>query len=484
MSQNVLDREATGLARFRQSAAIVRINNFLDSAWFVALVCVLILASNIFGAELIVYPLLMLFGIVIAAVGRDFLPMAPIAACCYMAPSLQNNPGKNPDSVLYPENGGIVMAAFLAVFVVTVVIRLIFDRNLGGKHFSRCKRKLLPGMVILGAGYMLAGAFSGRYFENGINNMAFAALQFLSVTAMYWFFTGAIKWDRVRIDYFLWIGLGIGLLVCGEIMAVLVQNGAITDFQIQPKLIYSGWGNANNMGCMVAMMVPCAIGLARRTGRVTPFCLLGILMVLCACLTCSRTSIGGAVGIYGLSVLVSLKDRSCRKKFLLFHGIAALALVGVVIACYQQIMVLFADLVERGLNPRLREITYPEGIRTFLKNPVFGEGFYPSSKNIYEWSDQERLKAILPARWHNTVIQLLASCGGFGLLCYSFHRLQTIKLFWQKRKTPVIYIGLTLMAMLIMSLLDCHFFNIGPTLVYSIGLAFAECTDPEKIQNK
>ena len=35
------------------------------------------------------------------------------------------------------------------------------------------------------------------------------------------------------------------------------------------------------------------------------------------------------------------------------------------------------------------------------------------------------------------------------------------------------------LALLLMSLLDCHFFNIGPTLVYSIGLAFAEKTQWE-----
>ncbi len=474
MSHSVLEREATGIARVKQSAVIRRINLFMDSGWFVALVCVLMLISNLFGAELFVYPTLLLFGIYMAAFGRDFLPLAPIAACCYMGPSLHNNPGRNPNSVLYPENGGILLVAFLAAFVVAALIRLIFDGNLGGRQFFKCKRQLLPGMLILGAGYLLAGTFSGRYFENGINNMVFAFVQFLSVTAMYWFFAGGIRWERVHSDYFLWIGLGIGLLVCGEIIGVLIENRVIVDYKIQTPLIFSGWGNANNMGCMVAMMIPCAIGLARRTGKVSLFCAFALVMVICTCLTCSRTSMAVAAVIYGLSVLISLKDRRHRKKFLIFHGFAALVLLGLLIAFFSGLKTLFSELVERGFNPRMRDIIYPEGIRTFLKNPVFGEGFYPSTDKIYEWSDQERLKAILPARWHNTVIQVLASCGIVGMLCYSFHRLQTVRLFLKKRKTFTVYIGLTLMAMLMMSLLDCHFFNVGPTLVYSIGLAFAE----------
>lgn len=477
MSQIVLERKATGSARLKENAVIRRINLFMDSPWFVALVCALVLGSNLFGGELVVYPVLLLFGIYMAAFGRDFLPLTAIAACCYMGPSLQNNPGRNPNSVLYPENGGIVLAVFFAVFLICVVIRLIFDRNLGGKNFLKSTRKLLPGMLILGVGYMLAGAFSGRYFENGINNMVFAFVQFLSVSAMYWFFAGAVRWEKVRVDYFLWIGLGAGLLVCGEIIGVLLENRVIAENKIQTNLIFSGWGNANNIGCMVAMMIPCAIGLARRTGKVVLFSVLGLVMAVCTCFTCSRTSIAVAIVIYVTSVLVSLKDRRYRKKFLLFHAFAALVLLGALIAFCGSLKTLFAELAERGLNPRMRDIIYPEGFRTFLKNPVFGEGFYPSTDKIYEWSDQERLKAILPARWHNTVIQLLASCGVVGLSCYIFHRLQTVRLFWKKRNTLTLYVGLTLVAMLLMSLLDCHFFNVGPTLVYSIGLAFAEKAD-------
>ena len=267
-------------------------------------------------------------------------------------------------------------------------------------------------------------------------------------------------------------------MVSGEIIGVLLENRVIAEFMIQTPLIFSGWGNANNMGCMVAMTIPCAIGLARRTGKITLFCSLALVMVACTCLTCSRTSMAAAVLIYGISVVVSLKDRRYRKKFLIYHGIAAFAVLVVVIVCFKQLITLFTELLERGFNPRMRDIIYPEGIRTFLKNPLFGEGFYPSTDKIYEWSDQERLKAFLPARWHNTVIQLLASCGAVGFLCYGFHRLQTVGLFWQKRKTPAIYIGLMIAALLLMSLLDCHFFNIGPTLVYSIGLVFAEKAEP------
>lgn len=478
MPQSVLDRKITGMQKLRQSQSIGKINDFMESPWFIGVVCGLILVCNLLGAELIVYPVLVLFGVYMAAFGRDFLPLTAIAACCYMGPSVHNNPGQNPDSVLYPEKGGWVLAVVLAVLILATVLRLCLDRQLG-KGFLRCRRSLMSGMVILGVAYLLAGAFSGRYFENGIWNLVFALLQFVSVAGFYWFFTGAVRWERVHPDYFLWVGLGAGLMVSGQIIGVVLGNNVIEDSQIVTPMIFTGWGNANNMGCMAAMMIPCAVGLARRTGKVTLFCLLAILIAVCVCLTCSRTSMAAAALIYVLSVAVSLRDRRCRKKLLIFHGIAALALAVALFVMREELRTLFDALVDRGLDPRMRDIIYPEGIRTFRENPVFGEGFYPSTDKIYEWSKQERLKAILPARWHNTVIQLLASCGVVGLLAYGNHRQHTIRLFWEKRKTPAIYIGLSLLAMLLMSLLDCHFFNIGPTLVYSIGLAFAEKTQWE-----
>ena len=73
-----------------------------------------------------------------------------------------------------------------------------------------------------------------------------------------------------------------------------------------------------------------------------------------------------AAVIYMLSVLVSLKDRRHRKKFLLFHGVALLVLIAVLFVFRSNLQRLFTELVDRGLKPRMRDVIYPEGIRTFL----------------------------------------------------------------------------------------------------------------------
>ena len=72
------------------------------------------------------------------------------------------------------------------------------------------------------------------------------------------------------------------------------------------------------------------------------------------------------------------------------------------------------------------------------------------------------------------VIALLAT-GGVSLLAgYVLHRVQTVKLFVKNFNTGKLFAGLTVLALLLTSLVDCHFFNVGPVLIYSAMLAFVE----------
>ena len=474
MSQHISQAGNGGKFSLTQSRAVRVVNDFLESPWFILLVCVLTAVSNLFRAELLVYTLFILFAVYIALLGRDFLPIMPLAISCYIAPSVNNNPGRNETSVFYPQNGGIYLLVLFLIFAVCTVIRLVKDKELGGMHFLKRKRKLLPGIVILGIGYVLGGAFSGRYFEHGFGNFGFALMQFLAIFVMYWFFSGAVRWEKAHHDYFAWVGLGVGLTVCCELIGVFITNQVIVDSTIKTSLIASGWGNANNIGCMIAMMIPFAFALAQRSKASWLFCCLAVVLFALTCLTCSRTAILVAFFVYIVAMIPAFCDKAQRKNILIFNGITLVALIILFVVFHERLDMLFEELRSRGFAPRLRDKIYPEGIRVFLENPIFGEGFYPSTDVIYEWSDLDQFKAILPARWHNTVIQLLASCGIVGLAAYSFHRVQTIKLLWKKHNPAALFVGLSLAAMLLMSLLDCHFFNIGPVLFYSMGLAFIE----------
>ena len=475
MSQQVLQAEPTGLQRLKQSKVISAINRFVESPWYIAIICLLTVISSTFGGELIAYTVMYLSGVYLALFGRDFLPFITVISCSYLAPSISNNPGRNADSIFYPQNGGIYLGVLFVLFATSAAIRLIKDPELGGKRFWKHKRKLMPGFLLLAASYLTAGAFSGRFYSNGWMNLAFVLLQIASYLAFYWFFAGAVKWEKANPNYFSWFALGIGLTVCCEILNIfLTTDDIIAESIIHTGKIASGWGNANNIGCMAAMTVPLVVGLGQRTRKVWLFGSLSLVIIAFVCMTCSRTSIAAAAIGYAVAMIFALRDASQRKKLLLFNAMALVLVVILVIIFHGHLERLFRELLERGLEPRMREKIYPEGIRTFLKHPIFGEGFYPSTDLIYEWANLDQFKSFMPARWHNTVIQLLASGGLVAMGCYSFHRIQTIRVLWKQRKTAAIYIGISILTLLLMSLLDCHFFNFGPPMYYAMALAFAE----------
>ena len=133
--------------------------------------------------------------------------------------------------------------------------------------------------------------------------------------------------------------------------------------------------------------------------------------------------------------------------------------------------VLDGDLV---LNDSGRLDLYRTGFERFLQNPVIGQGFYSYDYDLFDFATVESFSSFFPPRWHNTIIQILATSGVVGILAYIYHRCQTVCLFIKRRSVSKAYIGIYFLVLLGMSLLDCHFFNVGPTLFYSMALAVVE----------
>lgn len=458
----------------RSTNAVRKINAWMTSPYYVMLIGLLAAFSNIFSAELAVYTFYILCGLYVSFLGDDYLPVMPLVICCYIVPSAGSNPGRNETSVFYPQHGGIYLYAIAALFFASVIWRLAADGQLGGKRFFKEKRMLLPGMLILGAAYLLGGVGSGFYFAKGMNNILFALLQFLSIFFMYYFFTGGVRWETVRRDYFAWIGLSVGCALVLQIANIYITGNVLTGGAIVREEIATGWGMYNNIGGLLACMVPCVYYLACRRKNGWVYNLLGLVFVGGVVLTCSRSSILGAGAAYVVCNILVLSKAESRRANRIAHIITVVAVVVGFALFHQKLYQLFQRLADKGLDPSSRDVIYAEGWKQFLKYPVFGGTFYPTDFEPWEWSTLEAFTSFFPPRWHNTLVQLGASCGVVGLLAYGYHRYQTVKLFVKNRSPEKIFIGISLAALLGMSLLDCHIFNIGPTLFYSMLLAFAE----------
>ncbi len=451
------------------STLVQRINRFMRTPKYIMLTMLVSALANMFSLELVAYGLYAVLAVYICLLGTDLLPIIPLVISGYVIPSAQNNPGREETSIFFAGHGGNLIIVYAVVIVVSLVYRLIRDRKV---FFSR-KYAMLSGMLVLTAAYLLSGIGSDAYPAAIWPNVRFALIQGCALLVPYLLIAGGVKWEKARNDYFAWVGFGMGTLLLVEIIWLYATRGVVVDGIIQRKYVYTGWGIHNNLGGLMAMMIPFAFYLATKYNRGWIGTVAGSAFLTGVFMTCSRGSILMGVIIYLICVLFMLHYAKNRRN----NFIAFVTIVGMIIVAFmlfhKQLLQLFSDILNRGTDSSGRDTIYYEGLKLFRQSPVFGNSFFSPGYTPYGWSTTE-LAGLIPSRWHNTVIQLLASCGVVGMLAYLVHRVQTVRFFLKNRTKENNFIGFSMLVLVCCSLVDCHFFNIGPVLFYSMGLAFAE----------
>ena len=450
-------------------------DQWLRTPGYVITLAVLTAISSLAGLELFLYTVFIGMGIYVCLLGSDLLPLISIFLFAYVSPSRENNPGRYPGSVFYPMNGGIYLGVLVLLFVVSLIWRLVKDQELGGKAFWKTKRVLLPSMLLLGATYLLSGIGMDEYFSIMAKNLIFAVLQCFAVIFLYWLFTGSVHWDRAPRGYLAWTGIAVGFVVLIQLMENYLSGRIFVDGTLDRELIATGWGMHNNVGGLMAMMMPLAFYMAAKSKVGWLFNLLGTVLFIGTILSCSRGSMLMAGLAYCVCAFLLLKNRESRKQNLIIYLIAFGVVAIAVVILLPKLLSVFRLFISQMDNVSQRDNLIHYGLEQFKTEPVFGGSFFPQGSYVpWDWSNLEAFSSFFPPRWHNTLVQILASCGTVGFVAYLVHRFQTIKLFWKRRSTEHTFLAVSLGVLLCASLLDCHFFNIGPVLFYSIALAVAE----------
>jgi len=459
----------------QEQSIIQRINALLYSPAYLILIGGLTIVSNVFAQELIVYTVFILIAAYICLQARDMLPLLPLFICGYISPSRGNNPGLNDESVFSLSGAGLYWIILLSAVAICLFCRLIKDPDFGGLKFLRKKRKLLTGMLTLGAAYAVSGLGSGQLTTLGWRNLFFAFLQFAAIAGLYFLFTGGVRWDIAPKAYLFWTGTCVGYVLFFELLNLYFTANVIIDGAIFRNDIYTGWGHYNNIGAMFAMIIPLPFFLTGK-GRYASFAYISaIFFYIGLVFTSSRGAILIGTPIFVIGYILSLCHRRHARRQLVIHIGALAAVVLGVLFMEDKFLRLFRVFGEIGLESTARLRIYGIGLEQFKRFPIFGGSFFPVDITIYSWSSSESFISMFPPRWHNTVVQLLATGGITCLIAYGHHRLQTIKLFIRDFSDEKLFAALSILALLLTSMLDCHFFNIGPVLLYSATLAVVEC---------
>lgn len=465
--------------------AVIALRKFFDSVWFIAIVAALMACSNLFGWELPVFYIYLLFGLLIVLFDDDLKGVIPVVLCCYPTISAKNNPALEiENSAFYQpwfvgQLTAIIVAAvlMLAVRLVSILLR----KRAEGR--TQEKKKKLPvltfGFLVLGLGFSLGGIFSPYY---SVKTVLFGMTELASLCALYFLFYYTVDWQKIDKAYWAYLFTAIGLGITLQVLGIYFKEDVFSGGVFNRATIVVGWGNYNNVGCIMAMSLPAPLYLAATKKRGWVYVLISVVLGLGMIFTQSRGSIlfGGMIYLAGVvMVLVRSKGIERRKNTIAFGSLAAVVVVAI-IALFtvpyltEKLVNIFKIVFEQGVSDNGRIEIYENGIKDFLVEPFFGVGFYQCTAPRGGGLSPD---AFLPPRYHNTFIQLLATGGIFALGCYIFHRVQTALLFFKRPSFDKGFLVLSIAALLLTSTVECHFFSLGPGLFYAILLIFAEGLD-------
>ena len=464
--------------RLKCLAPVRYLREFFSSRLYLLLVALLMTLGELFAIEAAVFSVDLILAILIMFFSDDTLGIVPIACCGYMTIAAPNNPifaaREGRQTIFSDPSFQLGLFLILLIAVILLVARLVFllveDPHRAGFP------KLFLGFVLLGGAYMLGGAFSEHYTSRTV---LFGFVQLCSLCFFYFYFHFTVNWKRAPKEYMPTLFLVIGLMILVQIVGMYRNAGVFeADGSVLRGALYTGWGTYNNVGGIMAMTIPAPFYFAAVKKRGYLYVPLAACFLLATFLSQSRGSIlFGAVTFCACAFWTFHIAKGRERRDLLIAYLLLIAVIYILLLVWKDgIAKLFASVIEAGTDDSSRFIIWKRCFEQFKENPVFGLGFYDTKGFGFEFN-MDPTHAFIPARAHNTYIQLVATGGMALTLAYLYPRLETLWLLMRRRSPEKGFAFLVALALILTSVVDCHFFNIGPGILYGIVLCYAEGTE-------
>ena len=434
---------------------------FYYSYVYVALIGVMTLLTCIFGLEMIDYYLVIILGGVIPSlILDDMTPAIAPLAMTYSSVSLISN-NADEGKVLYSNFAHLyIHITLIAVFVLG---RFVFDM-ITIKERRKIYPSLLVGYILFGVSLIFGGLMSGFYSKK---NFVFGLVEMLSLSGCYFILLYIIDWKKMKKNYFFYVMMTYGIVIALEVLYIIVIK--------RSDDITTGWGIRNNIAGQMCLCVCAPIYLAITSKKLSwLYSLASIFILFGIGSTNSRGGAGAGLIMFvaGFALLFIFGGMAQRIQGAAVIGAMFLALVILMVFIPNQLLEYFGRLtgVDGSYNifKDGRMQIWKDGMAQFMAHPGFGVGWYECTAGTAKNFSFH----FIPPRYHNTYVQVLASLGLFGAVTFIYHRYEVFKEAFARPTKEKTFVMLSIIGLLLAALVDCHFFNLGPGLNYTIALAF------------
>ncbi len=451
------------LTKLRSNRIISRIAEFFDKKYFPFIVGVVIALFHITGQNEVGYIFVAVMLAFINLCCADIRPAVPVVFMAILVTSTRGTGYMQSALEFFTRTSVIaVIAVALALIVVTALLRLYYDKTVLNCFRGR---KLLYGFVALSVA-MLLGGLGSEYFAEDSLGLAFTLI--LAGLVLYLFFSGTLHRREDDLEYVAYCCMATACVVIAELIALYARVyhvGMPLDGDFKSLLVI-GWGISNPIGELLAFMLAPVFLLVYKRKHGWLYYLFAVAQMIAVYFTLSRNAL-----LFGVAVFVSLTAVCIigSKNRIGVSVVAGVVIVGLALLFglghdTDAIKNVFAFIAKMGASDNGRFVLWRRFWEFFLEYPIFGASFTACGT-----LGQASIRMA-----HNTILQLLGSCGIVGIIANGYHRVQTVLIFTKRPNMSRTIMGVALLCYILMGLLDPIYMFANFTIYYSIILVFAE----------
>ena len=440
---------------------VQRLRRFYEGDLYLALVTAAVAAAYCLSIELFIAPVLILVCGAGLIVSKDFKPYIIILLTfVYMVPPAHMQPDSGSFTNSYYYKHLAVLMVYAAMVIITLVARFIIH---GGFTRIFTKKTRLTFFVIPLCIALLTNGFLAEGYRVG--NLIFGFTMAFCLCFLYLVIVHNIDYDENTVTYFCKNCFYIALALAVQLIYVYATGYFIIDGGVNKDLMHFGWGICNNYGAMTAILIPPILYLTLNEKRWYVYYVGAIIAFVATIFSFSRAAmlVGTAAFIFGLVVIMLIGNN--YKKCIIANCALLVLTIAVLLIRRDSIVVIFRSILNMKFDDRGRFYLWRLARDNFKAHPVFGGGFY---------SCEYVSRGFLPSFYHNTILELAAATGTFGLTAYLAFRAKTLHLCLRKLNTERLFLGLMLAVLLTTSLLDNHMFNVYPLFFHAVIIALIE----------
>lgn len=455
-----------------KSEFFVKVKKFCMGKYYPLVIFAIAMLAHVTGLDVAGYAVIVAIASFVNVTvddGRPFIAPLLIGA---MATSRINAFGKGEASSLYSSPVVLtVLIVFGAIAVASAIAHIVIYKRYKGGWEKIKNSPLVLGIAVLCIAMLLGGIFS-KYLDLMSYIVSGTFCVILVCVFLFFKLTVSDKDGLVEYAMFCVMMLAIGVALAVLEFYVATYRGQALDSAFKDTMLLGAYVS-NSAGEMMVISLPAFFYFATVKKHGWAYILGATAMMVVVLLTLSRASLLFGAPIYAVGVIWCCFKSECKKFSRIFtlSGIALVVVGIVVFLCMGGIEIIGGFFADTGFADRGRFSLWEQMLQCFASYPVFGAGF----SVLYQINNHaQNSMNLYTALAHNTVFQMIGSTGAVGVLAYVFHRFTTVRVFVKRYSESRMFVGLTILAFVLLALLDQIFFFPQFVILYAILLAVAD----------